>query len=66
MNREQVGKRLKKLRGKRRIDEVANALGITKQAVYFYETGRRMPKDNMKSAIAEYYGKSVQDIFFAE
>ncbi len=66
MNRAVIGRRLQALRGNRTMDEVAKALGITRQAVSFYETGRRTPKDNIKEAIARYYGKTVQDIFFTD
>lgn len=67
MSREQkIGKRLRALRGWRTLDEVAGALGITRQSVSYYETGQRMPKDKMKIRIAEYYGKTVQDIFFSD
>jgi len=66
MTRAQIGKRLQALRGNRTMDEVANAIGITRQAVSHYEAGRRTPKDEIKIAIAKYYGKTVQDIFFAD
>ena len=54
------------LRGVHTLNEVAGALGVTRQAVSHYETGRRTPNDKMKVAIADYYGKTVQEIFFAD
>ena len=67
MSREQkIGDRLRRLRGKRTLDEVADALGVTRQAISYYESGQRTPKDKMKIVIAKYYGTTVQDIFFAD
>ena len=67
MSREQkIGSRLRRLRGKRTLDEVAAALGVTRQAISYYESGQRTPKDKMKIVIAKYYGTTVQDIFFAD
>jgi DNA-binding XRE family transcriptional regulator len=66
MDRSQIGKRLKALRGERSMGEVARALGVSRQTVSFYEQGRMTPKDDQKIKIARYYGLTVQDIFFAE
>ena len=67
LTREQkIGNRLRMLRGVHTLNEVAGALGVTRQAVSHYETGRRTPNDKMKVAIADYYGKTVQEIFFAD
>lgn len=59
-----VGKRLRELRGNRRREEVALAIGVTSQAISNYETGTRTPPDQTKDKIAAYFGKSVQEIFF--
>ena len=64
MDKKTIGMRLKKLRGKRTMEEVAQAIGVTKQAINLYESGWRTPKDDLKIKIAQYYEKSVQDIFF--
>jgi len=59
-----IGKRLIELRGNKTQDEVAKALGISRSAIGMYETGERVPRDNIKLKIALYYGKTIQSIFF--
>lgn len=61
---DKVAKRLVKLRGKKSREEVANALGVSVSAIAMYENGERIPRDIIKIKIAEYYKKSVQEIFF--
>ena len=58
------GARLKALRGDKSLDEVANATGLTRSAIFMYETEERIPRDENKVALAKYFGKSVQEIFF--
>lgn len=53
-----------KLRGKRSRADVARDLGITERALQSYELGDRIPRDKVKTKIAEYYKRSVQHIFF--
>ena len=65
MNTKIVGEILVELRGKRTQDEVAKAIGISTSALSSYECGDRSPRDPIKVKIAQYYGKSVQSIFFA-
>jgi DNA-binding XRE family transcriptional regulator len=59
-----IARRLIDLRGDRTQQMVADDLGITRTAIGMYETGERIPKDEVKAAIAQYYGKTVQEIFF--
>lgn len=61
-----IGKRLRSLRGKKSIDQVAKDTGISRSALNMYELGERMPRDLKKIILAEYYGKSVSDIFFCK
>lgn len=60
-----VGKRLRALRGSRSQKEVADALGVTVMAVSLYEAGERMPRDEIKVKLANYFKKSVTSIFYA-
>lgn len=64
INRKQIGLILMKLRGDRTQREVATALDISEPAIRHYESGKRIPKDNIKIKIASYYGKKVDEIFF--
>lgn len=57
--------RLKKLRNKKDANEVAKACKISRSSLGMYETGKRIPRDEVKMRIAKYYKTSVQDIFFA-
>lgn len=60
-----VGERLRALRGSRTQKEVAEALGVTMMAVSLYEAGERMPRDEIKVKLANYYKKSVTSLFYA-
>ena len=44
--------------------EVADAVGVTAMAVCQYEAGTRVPSDQVKIALAEYFGRTVENIFF--
>lgn len=59
-----IGKKLIELRGSRTQEEVAKAVDISPAAIGMYERGERIPRDEVKIRLAEYYAKSVQDIFF--
>lgn len=66
MNKKKVGGRLLQLRGMRSQEEVAAALGIRQSTLAMYERGSRMPRDEIKLALAHYYGCSVESLFFSE
>ena len=65
MDAHKIGKRLIALRGARRREEVAKAVGVSFSALCMYETGRRIARDEVKLRLAGYYGVPVEDIFFA-
>lgn len=46
--------------------EVAEAIGVTKSAIAMYESGKRIPRDEIKIKLANFYKKSVSSIFFAK
>lgn len=62
-----VGEKLRELRiaAKKRPEEVAVACNISSSAIAMYETGKRIPRDDVKQKLADFYGCSVGDIFFA-
>lgn len=64
MNTKVIGKRLIELRGERKREEVAEAIGVSKSAIAMYEAGERVPRDPLKLKIANYYNKTVEEIFF--
>ena len=60
----EAGERLQALRGIRTRRGVAKELGISYSALSNYECGVRIPTDDVKVRIADYYGKTVQEIFY--
>lgn len=66
MDRSKIAERLAKLRGKRTQAEVAEAIGVSTSAYSMYETGERIPRDEIKIRIAKFYKRTVNSIFFAD
>lgn len=66
MNKKRIGERLRALRGDRDSKSVANELGISVSALFMYERGERIPRDQIKKRIAQYFGTTVEEIFFSE
>lgn len=64
MDAEKIARILVDLRGSKSRAEVAAALNLSVSAVAMYENGDRIPRDETKLKIAEYYGKSVEEIFY--
>ena len=65
MDSEKIAQTLVELRGARPRAEVATALGVSVSALAMYETGDRIPRDETKRKIAQYYEKTVEEIFYA-
>lgn len=59
-----IGANLKQLRGTKTQQEVATALGVTPMAISQYENGDRIPRDEIKIKLSEYFNKSVEELFF--
>ena len=59
-----VGKKLRELRGSRTQDEISKELGITKSSWAMYERDERVPRDEVKIRIANFFGKTVQELFY--
>ncbi len=57
---------LVRLRGDKTQEKVANDNGISVSSLGMYETEKRIPRDETKIKLANYYKKSVQEIFFAK
>lgn len=64
MDAKRIGAKLKELRGSRSQKEVAEAVNVTDMAISLYESGDRIPRDEVKIALAEYFGVSVESIFY--
>lgn len=64
MNTKIIAKNLKELRGDIPREIVARECNITVSALSNYENGIRIPWDEVKLRIADFYQKSVESIFF--
>lgn len=65
LDSKKISEKLGNLRLKKNVSQsqVAESLGITKAAVSQYESGQRIPSDEVKIKLSNYYGVSVQDLF---
>ena len=61
-----VGKMLRDARGEKSQKRVAGDLGISLSALSMYESGERVPRDDLKIRMAHYYGRTVGSLFFGE
>lgn len=59
-----IGKKLRDLRGDKEQKIVADDVGISVSALSMYENGERIPRDEIKIALSEYYGTTVGALFF--
>lgn len=64
MNKEAMAEKLRKLRGNKSRQEVADACNISVSALAMYEQGERVPRDEVKVRLANYYNRTVNYIFF--
>lgn len=65
MNKTVIAKKLVDLRGEKSREQVAVDLGISYSAIVSYETGERIPRDEIKIKLANYYNTTVETIFFS-
>lgn len=65
MNSIAIGQRLRKLRENLTQEKVANDCGISTSALAMYEAGKRIPRDEVKVKLANYYQVDVYALFFA-
>lgn len=59
-----IAEKLRDARGSRARKDVAKAVGISLSALAMYESGYRVPRDEIKVRLANLYGKTVGEIFF--
>ncbi len=60
-----IGEKLVALREGRSQKEVAEAVNISQSALSMYEKNERVPRDEIKVRISNYYGVSVQELFYS-
>lgn len=63
-----IGERIKELREKLGFtcEEFCENVGISRSALSMYETGQRIPRDEIKLKIARCLGVSIEFLFFTE
>ena len=66
MDAQAIGARLKSLRAGKSREDVCAEVGISLSALAMYERGERIPRDEIKLRFARLYGKSVDEIFYAQ
>ena len=66
MNKEKMASKLVELSGGKSREQVAVDLDISYSAIVSYETGDRVPRDEVKIKLANYYDVRVEDIFFLD
>lgn len=66
VNAIQIGKTIKGLREGQgeTIEELSRAVETSSSAIAMYETGKRIPRDEIKIRIAEHFSVPVESIFF--
>ena len=64
MDKQVIGVRLIALRGEKSRTEVAEKVGVSVSALQMYENGERIPRDEIKIRLANYYNQTVESIFF--
>lgn len=57
---------LKQARGDMSCKDAANKLGISLSALSMYESGKRVPRDELKVRMAKLYNTTVGRLFFGE
>lgn len=65
LDKQKIADKLIKLRGDKSREQVAVDLGISYSAIVAYELGERVPRDEIKIKIANYYGVKVGELFFS-
>ena len=65
MDKKIIGERLRILRGDKRREVVAADNDISVSALSNYENGERIPRDQIKVSLANYYHTTVESIFYA-
>ena len=58
------GQRLKDLRGDMSLDELSEKINIPKSTLWRFESDVTRPNDQIKKKIADFYKKTIQEIFY--
>lgn len=61
-----IAKQLVEARETKKREEVADAIGVSVSAIAVYENGERVPRDETKIKLADYYNTTVQKLFLIQ
>lgn len=66
MNRTEIGNRLINLRAQTGLlqSQVADVIGVSKSTIGAYEQGVRLPSDDVKIKLANFYKVDLVDLFY--
>lgn len=64
MEKRKVAENLVSLRNGKSREKIAEEIGISVSTLQMYENAKRVPKDSIKVKLANFYGVTVQSIFF--
>lgn len=66
MDKTDIARKIIELRNERKLTqtELATALGISVSNIGMYETGKRIPRDEVKISMAKFFGVDVSYIFY--
>lgn len=64
MEKRKVAENLVSLRNGKSREKIAEEIGISVSTLQMYENAKRIPKDSIKVKLANFYGVTVQSIFF--
>lgn len=59
-----IGEKLRDLRGEKSIAIVSKDTGISEKSLYSYENDDRIPSDERKYILANYFKTSIDSLFF--
>lgn len=66
INPAMIGRALRELRGTKTLTAAAEGIGVSTSALTMYESGQRVPRDEIKIRIAKFYGVAVEPIFYPQ
>ena len=61
-----IGENLKRARGTRSCEEIAKRADISVSAVRMYESGERIPRDEVKIRLSRVLGVSLVELFYPD
>lgn len=66
MDAKKIGQKIRTMRKEKKlsVDALAKGIGTSASAVLMYEAGQRVPRDEIKIKIADFFERTVEGIFY--